>query len=76
MSLADATAALQDWLFEAALPLWWRAGADRGSGGFHEAIAFDGTASSEPRRARTITRLAYCYCTAGRLGWPPAARSS
>ena len=67
MSLADATAALQDWLFEAALPLWWRAGADRGSGGFHEAIAFDGTASSDPRRSRVRAMPTTCGSSA-----PPA----
>ena len=31
-------AALRRWLFDDALPLWWKDGADRVRGGFHEAI--------------------------------------
>jgi mannose/cellobiose epimerase-like protein (N-acyl-D-glucosamine 2-epimerase family)/glycosyltransferase involved in cell wall biosynthesis len=66
--VAEATA-LRRWLFEAALPLWWRAAADLSRGGFHEAIDLDGTVRAQPHRARTIARMAFCYCEAGRLGW-------
>src|SRR6266481_5834885 len=34
MSINDETAQLRHWLFEVALPLWWRLGADRVHGGF------------------------------------------
>src|SRR5204863_1040181 len=60
---------LRDWLFGRALPLWWRVGADRTRGGFHEAIDLDGKPVARPHRARTIARQAFSYCEAGRLGW-------
>jgi mannose-6-phosphate isomerase len=60
---------LRLWLFEEALPLWWRVGADRAGGGFHDAIDLDGTPAAAPRRARSIARIAFSYCEAGRLGW-------
>ena len=62
-------AALRRWLFQEALPLWWAVGADRDRGGFHEAINVDGTPVARPHRARSITRVAFSYCEAGRLGW-------
>lgn len=61
--------ALQNWLFEVALPLWWEVGADRSHGGFHEAISLDGEPVAQPHRARSIARQAFAYCEAGRLGW-------
>jgi mannose/cellobiose epimerase-like protein (N-acyl-D-glucosamine 2-epimerase family)/glycosyltransferase involved in cell wall biosynthesis len=70
--MSDTTAraqALQSWLFECALPLWWDLGADRARGGFHEAIDLDGRPGMHPHRARTIARQAFSYCEAGRLGW-------
>jgi len=70
MSAAQSEAqALRRWLLEVALPLWWTVGADRDRGGFHEAIDLDGTPVAQPHRARSIARMAYCYCEAGRLGW-------
>lgn len=60
---------LRKWFFDAALPLWWNIGADRERGGFHEKIDLDGSPLALPHRARVITRQAYCYCEAGRLGW-------
>src|SRR5207247_5237327 len=63
------TIALRRWLFDAALPLWWRWGADRKHGGFHEAIGLDGKVTAQPHRARTIARMVFSYCEAGRLGW-------
>lgn len=66
---ACATAvALRDWLFEAALPLWWEIGADR-RGGFHEQIDFSGRPVDRPQRTRTIARQVFSYCEAGKLGW-------
>jgi mannose/cellobiose epimerase-like protein (N-acyl-D-glucosamine 2-epimerase family) len=62
-------AALRRWLFEDALPLWWEVGADRTHGGFHEAIELDGLPFALPHRARVITRQAFSYREAGRLGW-------
>ena len=67
--LAGEAAALNRWLFDAALPLWWQQGADRVRGGFHEAISLDGRPLPLPHRARVIARQAFSYCEAGRLGW-------
>ncbi len=67
--LAGEMAALQRWLIDVALPLWWQVGADQAAGGFHEAINLDGSPAPGPQRARTVTRQAFVYCEAGRLGW-------
>ena len=69
MSMNDQTAQLRRWLFEVALPLWWRLGADRVHGGFHEAIDLNGAPLPGPHRARSIARMAFSYCQAGGLGW-------
>jgi mannose-6-phosphate isomerase len=61
--------ALRRWLFHHALPLWWKVGSDRHRGGFHEAIDLGGGSVARPHRARSITRMAFSYCEAGRLGW-------
>ena len=42
MSFVAAAKKLRQWLFEAALPLWWRVGADHALGGYHEQIDFEG----------------------------------
>jgi len=60
---------LRHWLFEAALPLWWRLGADHALGGYHERIDFNGRPVTLPRRSRVAARQAFCYSEAGRLGW-------
>ncbi len=60
---------LRQWLFQAALPLWWRVGADHVLGGYHEAIDFHGRPVILPRRSRVAARQAFCYREAGRLGW-------
>jgi mannose/cellobiose epimerase-like protein (N-acyl-D-glucosamine 2-epimerase family) len=59
----------RSWLFEHALPLWWRVGADHALGGYHERINFDGKPVVLPRRSRVAARQAFCYSEAGRLGW-------
>jgi mannose-6-phosphate isomerase len=60
---------LKAWLFDQALPLWWRVGADHVRGGFHEVIGQDGVARDRDRRARVQARQIYVYATAGALGW-------
>src|SRR5262245_63581376 len=67
--LAAEAAALNRWLFDTALPLWWQQGADHVRGGFHEAISLDGQPLPLSHRARVIARQAFSYCEAGRLGW-------
>jgi mannose/cellobiose epimerase-like protein (N-acyl-D-glucosamine 2-epimerase family) len=67
--IEDEAAGLRHWLFEVALPLWWRLGADHVRGGFHEAIDLDGNPLPAPHRARSIARMAFSYREAGRLGW-------
>ena len=68
-ALVSEAEALRDWLFDDALPLWWRVGADRSSGGYYERIDFGGRPVILPRRSRVAARQAFCYCEAGRLGW-------
>jgi mannose-6-phosphate isomerase len=63
-----AALSLRNWLFEAALPLWWELGADP-RGGFHEQIDLSGRPVDRPQRTRTIARQAFSYCEAGKLGW-------
>jgi mannose/cellobiose epimerase-like protein (N-acyl-D-glucosamine 2-epimerase family) len=70
VGLAAETERLRTWLFDAALPVWWRIGADHSLGGFHERIGFDGRPLVLPRRSRVAARKAFCYSEAGRLGWP------
>jgi mannose/cellobiose epimerase-like protein (N-acyl-D-glucosamine 2-epimerase family) len=67
--LTATSATLRTWLFECALPLWWRIGADRFSGGFYEKLDPDGDPVEEPRRARVVARQLFVYATAARMGW-------
>ena len=67
--LVVAAKKLRQWLFETALPLWWRIGADHTLGGYHERIDFAGEPVLLPRRSRVAARQAFCYREAGRLGW-------
>jgi mannose/cellobiose epimerase-like protein (N-acyl-D-glucosamine 2-epimerase family) len=60
---------LRHWLFDAALPLWWRLGADHSLGGYHERLDFSGKPVILPRRSRVAARQAFSYSEAGRLGW-------
>jgi len=57
--VASEAAALKRWLFDVALPLWWKEGADHVGGGFHEAIGLDGRPLARPHRARVIARQAF-----------------
>lgn len=67
--ILDLNARLKAWLFDHALPLWWRVGFDRVKGGCFEKIAQDGKAVEGPRRARVAARQAWVYAEAGKLGW-------
>lgn len=67
--IVEQIASLRGWLFDRALPLWWEHGADHVRGGFHEKMDLDGTPVELPRRFRVISRQAFSYCEAGRLGW-------
>ena len=62
-------AELRRWLFDAALPLWASAGRNPATGGFEEAIGWDGRAVETPLRARVQARQVYSFAVAGALGW-------
>lgn len=68
-SLEEARGWCRRWLQTSALPLWWTLGADHEGGGFFEALSEAGEPVRGPRRARVQTRQAFCYVTAGRMGW-------
>ncbi len=59
----------KDWLFNAALPLWWEAGFDRASQCFVEALSPEGRPLAIVRRVRVQARQTFVYVAAGRLGW-------
>lgn len=65
----EACEALKSWLVEDAYPAWWRHGADRIRGGYHERLHLDGEATGEPRRARLHPRQICAFSIAGKLGW-------
>lgn len=67
--LAALSERLTVWLFDAALPLWWRHGIDRVNGGFHEVIGLDGAAVAMERRVRVTARQVFAFALAGKLGW-------
>ena len=68
--LSERTAKLKTWLEDAALPLWWKVGADRVGSGFYERIGQDGAACvDDHRRSRVQPRQAYCFAAAGKTGW-------
>ena len=68
-TVVEAHVEFDRWLQEDALPLWWKVGADREVGGFHELIGQDGAALARPRRARVQARQIFVYAAAGRIGW-------
>lgn len=66
----------KDWFIEKALPLWAKHSYDHASGGFYEALNFDGTpASSLTRRVRVQTRQIYAFTEAGARGWHDGAEA-
>jgi mannose-1-phosphate guanylyltransferase/mannose-6-phosphate isomerase len=74
--LRDEASVLRDWLFDAALPLWWLNGADHANGGFEELLDRGGFAVAAQRRARVQARQIYVYATAGGMGWDGPWRSA
>jgi len=63
------------WLFDETLPLWSTKGVDEMHGGFHEALGFDGSPLSKPKRMRTMARQVYAFAVAKARGWDgPADR--
>jgi len=68
-SLPDWRHRFEAWLMQAALPLWWDAGFDRGLGGFREALKIDGSPAVLPRRCRVQGRQSYVFFLAGEMGW-------
>jgi mannose-1-phosphate guanylyltransferase/mannose-6-phosphate isomerase len=77
-SLTDAARWFEDWLREAALPLWATRGVDPASGGFREALSLAGEGVPAPRRARAQARQVWVYATATAAGlgrpWLEVAR--
>jgi mannose-6-phosphate isomerase len=67
--IAGCSVALNRWLNEAALPLWWEEGADHVSGGFHELLDLDGRPLPVARRARVQARQVFVYAHAAAAGW-------
>jgi len=58
------------WLFQHALPLWWRAGYDQNARCFHERVGLDGQPVAQlARRVRVQARQTVVYAQAGKLGW-------
>lgn len=67
--LRERAATAKAWLFDHALPLWWRNGFDRAGMSFHERLDVDGGGVKLPRRIRVQARQTAVYACAGRLGW-------
>jgi len=68
---------IRAWMFEAALPLWARAGVDRERGGFHEKLDFSAAEIvSSYRRTRVACRQVYVFSHAAELGWTPGLEIS
>jgi mannose-6-phosphate isomerase len=67
--LAGDRAWARDWLFGAALPLWWNKGADHEHGGWFDKLDGKGDPIALPKRLRVQARQAFVYAEAGRLGW-------
>jgi len=68
-TLTPKKAALKAWLFDQALPLWWKTGADRVHGGVHEKLGQDGQPTHDNRRTRVAARQVYAYALARRMGY-------
>ena len=69
VSLDTLAADWRRWLFDDALPLWASSGVDSATGGFEEAIGWDGRPVQAPRRARVQARQVYVFATVDALGW-------
>jgi mannose-6-phosphate isomerase len=60
---------LRAWLVGDAYGVWWRAGADREMGGYHDLVDLAGAPVAGAKRARVQARQAYCYARAAEFGW-------
>lgn len=69
VELARRAGAARAWLFEHALPVWWRHGYDAEIGCFVEKVAPDGSPVRVPIRVRVQARQTIVYAYAKRLGW-------
>jgi len=67
-SLAEAAAWYDSWLRTAALPLWATVGVDPDTGGFREALTWDGRPHDPHRRARVQARQAFVFASAAAGG--------
>lgn len=65
-------AAIRDWIFRDALPLWAESGVDREHGGFLEELSPEGDATAcNFKRVRVQCRQIYAFSHAAILGWAP-----
>jgi mannose-1-phosphate guanylyltransferase/mannose-6-phosphate isomerase len=69
-SLAEAAAWFDSWLRTAALPLWGTVGVDPGTGGFREALTWEGRPFDPRRRTRVQARQAFVFARAAADGLP------
>jgi mannose-1-phosphate guanylyltransferase/mannose-6-phosphate isomerase len=69
-SLAEAAGWFDTWLRTAALPLWATVGVDPTTGGFREALTWDGRPHDPRRRARVQARQAFVFARAAAEGLP------
>jgi mannose/cellobiose epimerase-like protein (N-acyl-D-glucosamine 2-epimerase family) len=65
-------AAIRDWIFRDALPLWAANGVDREFGGFLEELSPEGGVTAcDFKRVRVQCRQIYSFSHAAMLGWAP-----
>ena len=70
-------AEIRAWMFDAALPLWAKAGVDRAHGGFVEELSLDGRdCGAAFKRTRVACRQIYVFSHAALLGWEEGASLS
>ncbi|MEI9905167.1 MAG: AGE family epimerase/isomerase [Asticcacaulis sp.] len=68
-NLNEMQMSLRGWLFDQALPLWWKTGGDLEKGGFFEKINLDGIPYDIDRRTRVAARQVFSYALAQRMGY-------
>jgi len=61
--------AARSWLFDQALPLWWKEGFDHDARCFHERLDNAGKPDEVARRTRVQARQTSVFARAGTLGW-------
>lgn len=69
-SIHSAAKRLEDWIQQAALPLWQKVGIDRQQGGHYEALNYDGGIDYASNiRVRVQARQAFAFAFASHRGW-------